>query len=111
METSRLLPADLNVLDLSHNGIGDEGCAALCPNHLPERILKLNHNQIGNAGAKALAMAIREQATPKLQELGLATNQIGEEGATALTEVLDHAASLRLLDLKYNGLCGGDSQT
>eukprot|EP01047_Picozoa_sp_COSAG01_P061661 COSAG01_NODE_7732_length_3080_cov_148.901040_1_plen_239_part_00 len=68
-------------LDLSGNGIGDAGAAALAPLLRYVRELELDENLIGDRGARAL----REQlGHSSLQELGLKRNAISGENVGSM---------------------------
>ena len=82
----------LQVLDLAHNHLGDEGTAAIASaviEAIALRGLDLSHNQIGDCGANALAMAV--QGNTSLSWLFLYGNDdITEENG--IRSLLDAAA-------------------
>ena len=85
------------VLNLSHNRIGDAGMSALsgaCASGALDKLemLMLHANQIGDEGMKALAAAVAGGALDKLESLGLFSNPIGDEGMKALAEAVARGA-------------------
>ncbi|KAK3284858.1 hypothetical protein CYMTET_7513, partial [Cymbomonas tetramitiformis] len=121
----------LKVLDLSKNGITNEGVKnlmkyfvkheSLCELKLQEGVfntslntLHLGENNIGNEGAEALAAALSPYEegvfNTSLNTLILELNNIGPEGAKALAVALTPNAegvfntSLNTLDLNANGI-------
>lgn len=122
------LPSSLKTLDLSHNGIGNDGAWKLAPvldslvnleslllsknqigddgaseigHHLPSnlKLLVMRGNDIGDVGADAIAAAV---ANSKIAELMLANNNIGSAGAIALAQVVAQSSCLQELDLNEN---------
>jgi uncharacterized protein (TIGR02996 family) len=75
--------AHVTTLNLSYNGIGDEGAGALRISSALTRleVLNLGNNGIGNSGAIALASA---PCLSQLRELSLHGNHIGDYGAQVL---------------------------
>ena len=91
----------LRVLDLSFNGIGDDGCEALAVKavagnyHL--RTLFLTGNNLGEKGAMSIAGAIVHGSV--LSKLHLSANKIGPEGVKSLaTAVAEVEARLQMLE-------------
>ncbi|KAA6401640.1 MAG: hypothetical protein EZS28_002833 [Streblomastix strix] len=109
------LVCQLLSLDLSENGIGDEGAAALAgalitdsltqsppsfqypnqqqqssqsslPSKLPLQSLNLSNNNIGNDGACSLAQALR--VNKYIKSLNLDSNVIGDMGIIAISQSL-----------------------
>jgi Ran GTPase-activating protein (RanGAP) involved in mRNA processing and transport len=76
-------------IELNHNSIGDDGCAALAATLRDNTVLtkiSLIGNGIGQAGAIALAERLRANA--RLRELGLGRNGLGNEEAVAIAKAL-----------------------
>eukprot|EP00984_Skeletonema_dohrnii_P000687 scaffold205_cov83-Skeletonema_dohrnii-CCMP3373.AAC.4 len=92
----------LLTLDLSYNDLRCLGCTILAESlgqsQCALRELTLEKNDIGGEGAVALAHALGGGGS-KLQSLVLKGNAIGDVGAMALGEMLQHNASLRILDI------------
>ena len=100
----RSLPA-LRALDLSSNGIGPAGVAALAPalaSLSALRELSLGSNAIGCDGAVHLASALASKTA--LTTLDVSANDLGALGAAALAAALGSLAGLRSLDLSSNGI-------
>jgi hypothetical protein len=101
-------PVGLTSLDLSNNGIGDGGAAAIgnllagggCP-----RLATLNiaSNGIGDSGAAELGRGTRAEAC-RLRELDVCDNRIGDDGAIALSLALDASAGLTELHHDSNAI-------
>ena len=68
------------------------------------RVLGLARNAIGNRGAMALAEHLGSSATPHLEQLELRDNDIGDDGAVALGRALLHTSALRQLGLFHNAI-------
>ena len=66
--------------------------------------LDLSNNGIDDEGAKALASALHFAV---LTELRLAINNIGDEGAKALASALSVNAMLNKINLRYNTMHEG----
>ena len=99
--------AQVGVLDLHSNMLGDEGAAAIvaaaATGGMPRlKGLHLSRNQIGDAGMQALASAFAGGAFRKLERLGLYLNNISDSGLTALAEALEKGALPALKDLYVN---------
>lgn len=103
--------ASCTSLDLSRNGLGDEGAvevARLLREYPPLLALNLSFNDISDTGASALADALRENAT--LTSLALHTSIDGsstkprllEPGLTHLAHALITHASITAVDLRDN---------
>jgi Ran GTPase-activating protein (RanGAP) involved in mRNA processing and transport len=78
-------------------------------NFLPTRLdgisaIDLWGDEVGNDGVRALANALRHNATLTTLELGgnMGGNQIGNDGARTLADVLRHNTTLTTLDLGWN---------
>jgi hypothetical protein len=134
LEALRLrAPADLRVLDLGHNRIGRDGCAAVArmlASGVPLlRELELRGNALGNRQAATVCGAVLGSARCRLAHLGLADNNIttagcscsylpgaagaaGAAGATVcphhtLARLVAHYPHLRHLDLGWNQISRG----
>lgn len=104
----------LQMLDLSNNFCGDQGCiylADMIGDALELQLLNLSCNQIGPVGAGALARALTFppmqsawKPTSKLETLILSFNAIGDSGALALATMLEDNSVLLHLDLAHNRL-------
>ena len=70
----------LTTLDLSENGIGDEGAQ-----HLADGLRK---NKVSMIGFRCVSYKRVEISTQTLMALYLQVNKIGEEGAQRLADVL-----------------------
>ena len=93
----------LEVLELSHNQIGDRGVAALVGALTMEdapllRVLWLDENKIGPAGARAIRDWLKNHT--KLATLGLSQNQLGDQGARYISEALGESANQTLTELR-----------
>jgi hypothetical protein len=93
--------AQLALLSLSSNQIGDAGAASLAAAfrsgslaHL--KTLLLNDNQIGNAGAASLAEAFAKGGLGKLGTLVLGSNEIGDGGVSSLAMAFTGGALAQL---------------
>jgi uncharacterized protein (TIGR02996 family) len=89
----------LSRLHVDHDGLGDEGLAALAGSRALGRLRSLQaaSNGIGEAGAWALASS---ESLRALVELDLSDNRLGPEGAIALAGApLGH---LVRMELRYN---------
>jgi len=92
-------------LDLSGRSVSDEGvCAIAQALHQNETLtaLVLAYNDLGDGVTRVLAFAMA--ANHGLLELSLAHNRVTSIGALLLTKGLACNTSLRLLDLRGNGL-------
>jgi len=101
----------LTELNLSGNGIGDQGATGLAEAlkvNSTVRVLILSRNGICDQGATGLAEALTVNST--LTELHLDGNEIGDQGATGLADALKVNSTLTLLDLAGNGI-GAQSAT
>lgn len=98
-------------IDLSRNGLGDEGAhevARLLRGYPPLTKLDLSFNDIGDDGAFALADALRDNAT--LTSLSLHTSVDGsvarpkllEPGLTRIAQALERHKAIRTIDLRDN---------
>uniref|UniRef100_A0A0G4HXL2 Uncharacterized protein n=1 Tax=Chromera velia CCMP2878 TaxID=1169474 RepID=A0A0G4HXL2_9ALVE len=98
----------LQSLNLSDNGIGDEGRKALKAGTLPAlQSLHFEGNMnIGDEGVKALAEALKAGTLRSLQSFNLSFNKIGDEGVKALAEALKAGTcpSLQSLNLEDNNI-------
>jgi Ran GTPase-activating protein (RanGAP) involved in mRNA processing and transport len=110
--------ANLTVLKLAYNNLGDAGVATLAKGiatHHALNLLDLGFNNMGDEGAKALARGLREAAASlsngkargTLQTLYLAGNLIGEEGAMAIADFIRQGSHLQKLYMTGNRI-GGD---
>ncbi|KAL7512701.1 hypothetical protein ACHAXN_009773 [Cyclotella atomus] len=96
--------------------IGDVGALRLADalqynDHL--QYLDLSRNGIGGIGGAALAKALYQYikgasdqyvSRTALRSLNLSKNQIGDEGAEAFTQMLEYNTSLTRFDLSFNGI-------
>lgn len=101
--------ANLTVLKLGYNNLGDHGVATLASGialHKSLGLLDLGFNNFGDDGAKALAVAMRQAAKTfnggTLHTLYLAGNLIGEEGALAVADFIRHGSRLQKLYVTGN---------
>ncbi|KAL3915351.1 MAG: hypothetical protein SGILL_005696 [Bacillariaceae sp.] len=118
--------ANLTVLKLGYNNLGDAGVATLSKGiatHNALNLLDLGFNNVGDEGVKALAQGLREAAASSkqrngstsksggvggtLQTLYLAGNSIGEEGAMAIADFIRHGGCMEKLYMTGNRI-GGD---
>lgn len=109
--------ANLTVLKLGYNNLGDAGVTILSTGiakHKSLRLLDLGFNNFGDDGAKALAMAMRQAAQTfhggTLHTLYLAGNLIGEDGALALADCIRYSRCLRKLYVTGNRIGAGGVQ-
>merc|ERR1712185_470064 len=104
------LRANVRLLTLSQNRIGDAGAVAIAQIFQSKdclQVLSLGYNRIGSEGASALAEGLSSSAkrAAKLEQLSLEGNQIGDRGATAFGEMLRNAPvplALRELFVRFN---------
>lgn len=99
--------ADLLVLNLSYNEIGDDGAIALAEglkysNSLTS--LNLEKNEIGDDGLKVLCEPLQEHANIEL--LNISSNNIGDVGAVAISDCLKNYSNLLSLSIDCNKMCG-----
>jgi uncharacterized protein (TIGR02996 family) len=92
----------ISALDLGSNGIGDDGAHMLAASPSLGSLVRLSlwGNGIGADGARALAAG---DSLRSLTVLGLGDNGIGDEGARALAAA-DSLRSLTRLTLRSNGI-------
>ncbi len=109
--------ANLTVLKLGYNNLGDTGVAILAAGiakHKSLKLLDLGFNNIGDDGAKDLATAMRQTAQTfhggTIHTLYLAGNLIGEDGALALADFIRHGSSMRKLYVTGNRIGAGGVQ-
>jgi len=111
--------ANLTVLKLGYNNLGDLGVSILASGivaHKSLNMLDLGFNNIGDEGIKALAHSMQEASekrqhslrngTNTLHTLYLAGNLIGEDGAIAMADFLRRGSRLRKLFLTGNRIGG-----
>lgn len=98
----------IHFVDLTRNGIGDGGVAALADairgGALPQlQTLYLYNNRVGSAGLTALVDALCASGC-RLEKLYVDNNQVGEAGVAALVRAVEggHLRSLRSLHLSGN---------
>ena len=105
--------AQLSVLDLNRNAVGDGGLAALGTAVVGGGLAKLaklylDRAQIGDEGVCAFAASVRGAPglLPSLYELWLSNNRIGAEGAAMLFAAFTDGAMSNLGDLRlqYNAI-------
>ena len=93
------------LLHLGRNELTDVGVAtvAVALATCAARRLSLAGNNVEDGGARALAVALSQGFAP--EQLDLSDNMLTDEGALALiSAAVQHAASLRWLDLRLNPL-------
>ena len=93
--------ANLTVLKLGYNNLGDNGVATLASGvavHKALVLLDLGFNNFGDEGAKALAGALQQSSKRfhgrTLRTLYLAGNMIGEDGAIAIADFIRQGSQL-----------------
>ena len=101
--------ANLTVLKLGYNNLGDNGVTILASGiavHKSLMSLDLGFNNFGDEGCKALAQAMQQAAQifhgGTLQTLYLAGNLIGEDGALAMADFIRQGCSLKKLYMTGN---------
>ena len=117
--------ANLTVLKLGYNNLGDVGVETLASGiatHKSLTLLDLGFNNIGDIGIKALAIGMQQQAatttqqqqqhkssssSQAIQTLYLAGNLIGGDGAMAIADFIRNGSQLRKLYMTGNRI-GGD---
>ena len=96
--------SELRQLRLAGCALGAAPCgriaAAIARSML--ELLDLSHNQIGDCGAWDLAWVLAEPRT-RLTHLALQSNDIEDDGAAELVAALEANTTLELLDLSGNG--------
>ena len=96
----------LQALDLSWNGLENEGCtalaAALAENH-GLRSLDLSCTRMGALACAGLGQALRQNTT--IDTLLVNGNAIGDAGAQTLAQALTDARSLRHLGMQVRTSC------
>jgi hypothetical protein len=95
----------LQQLNMSANGIGDSGAAAVAEALMVNFSLKkldLGNIDLGDDGAEDIAKALKVNSV--LEELGLSSNGIGDSGAASIARALMRNTSLRQLDLCDNDI-------
>jgi Ran GTPase-activating protein (RanGAP) involved in mRNA processing and transport len=102
--------AQLAVLKLGYNSIGDNGAAIIASSastngrhHQSLTVLDLGFNDIGDEGCTALSINMLA-GNHTLRNLFLSGNQITDKGATALAGAILHGCSLSRLHLSANKL-------
>ena len=100
LELAEAFPAELEVLSLSWNRIGDAGAAALASARGACRLaaLDLAYCELGDDAARALAAA---SSLSRLTTLDLGVNRIGDAGLAALA-ASPHLGRLEALNLGHN---------
>eukprot|EP00746_Dinoflagellata_sp_MGD_P011161 gnl/MRDRNA2_/MRDRNA2_123336_c0_seq1.p1 gnl/MRDRNA2_/MRDRNA2_123336_c0~~gnl/MRDRNA2_/MRDRNA2_123336_c0_seq1.p1 ORF type:complete len:1073 (+),score=177.21 gnl/MRDRNA2_/MRDRNA2_123336_c0_seq1:183-3221(+) len=107
-ELSEALCSDgvmLDVLEVSMNGIGDEGCqyiSQMLQDNSVLTTLVLQRNEIGPIGAIALGCALLRNDTLEILDVG--RNDIDSQGAGSLLRVGRSNVSLTCLNLQDNNL-------
>jgi Ran GTPase-activating protein (RanGAP) involved in mRNA processing and transport len=103
--------ANLSVLKLGYNNLGDEGVTTLAAGiavHKSLVSLDLGFNNFGDEGCKSLAVAMQKACQANhggtIRTLYLAGNLIGEDGAIALADCIRQGSCLRKLYLTGNRL-------
>eukprot|EP00934_Nitzschia_sp_Nitz4_P004180 Nitzschia sp. Nitz4//scaffold283_size24287//3404//6138//NITZ4_008401-RA/size24287-augustus-gene-0.28-mRNA-1//1//CDS//3329545642//4170//frame0 len=106
--------ANLTVLKLGYNNLGDFGVATIATGiaaHSSLILLDLGFNNFGDEGAKALSAAMRHAAKTNsggtVRTLYLAGNSIGEDGALAIADFIRQGSRLRKLYLTGNRIRSG----
>ena len=99
-------------IDLSNNGISDEGMMAIgaCVDNRLSRLhtLNLNGNGFGVDGAKYLLKAFNDSNA--IAHLELCANRLGDDGCDAMCELIKHHTNLRHIYLDNNYI-GNDGAT
>ncbi len=100
LELADAFPAEMEVLSLSWNRIGDAGVMALAGTAGAARLaaLDLGYCELGDAAAAALAAA---RGLARLSTLNLGVNRIGDAGLAALA-ASPHLGRLEALNLGHN---------
>jgi hypothetical protein len=98
----------LMALDLSNNGLEDEGVSAVCEaiqSNKETKLASLNfmHNGIGPVGSKSVAAMVA--VTGALTKLSLAQNKLEEAGTKAICEALEQNTTLKELDINGDWQC------
>jgi len=99
----------LTKLELSQQQIDVVGglvVAGLLPVMASLTECNLGSNNLGDEGADAIATALKESTTSKLQKLEMYINGIGPKGAAALAFYMAVSASLTSVNLTRNNLTG-----
>jgi len=99
----------LTKLELSQQQIDVVGglvVAGLLPVMASLTECNLGNNKLGDEGADAIATALKESTTSKLQKLEMYINGIGPKGAAALAFYMAVSASLTSVNLTRNNLTG-----
>lgn len=93
---------DLQVLDLSHNDLGNEGAYFL--KSLMPRIVSMNlaSTKIGLKGICELSKAIGHEESPRLMHLDLSQNNLEAEGFARLLTKLKSSTTLQTLLVSDN---------
>jgi len=105
-QLAKVLPAQVQMLSLEHNCIGNSAAAELGmalqkPNRLL-CILDLTSNQIGDVGVTALAKGL--SSCKSLSELSLSSNCLDDCGTVQLCSALHGCSALKALDLSNNAI-------
>mmetsp|Transcript_6180 Transcript_6180/g.9002 ORF Transcript_6180/g.9002 Transcript_6180/m.9002 type:complete len:904 (-) Transcript_6180:232-2943(-) len=110
LKLALLQNAQLSVLKLGYNNLGDYGMSILSEavqNHEALRTLDVGFNQIGDRGCQAIAAALTGPSSC-LHTLYLAGNSIGESGALALAAMIKGGQSRHLKRLHLTANRIGD---
>ena len=92
---------------MERDNIGAEGAKALADAlrvNASLTLLNLGGNKVGDDGATAIAQAVKSNTTCKLAELVLYDNGIGTAGAEALADMLSVSAPLTVCNVLSNAL-------
>lgn len=95
----------LQILDISHNKIGPEGCEAIAEALSINAKLKqliLNECDLGPQGASTVLLGL--SANISVEALFFGDNALGNEGAEAVASMLKVYTRVRHLDLQENGI-------
>jgi hypothetical protein len=95
---------NMKYLYMAHNSIGSSGVADLAPEAIRQlQIWNLAENEIGQMGARAIADCLKSPKS-SVETLVLESNHFRNEGAKSLAESLKVNKTLKVLDVRYNGI-------
>jgi hypothetical protein len=101
---SMMSHVDLQILDLSHNDIGNEGAFHL--RHVMSTLISLNlaSAKIGLRGISELSKSLGAEHSPRLRHLDLTANNIESEGFSKLLLKLKSSTTLTTLLVSDNDM-------